>query len=107
MREKEQEFAVLGFESGTMTYILDLTWRSPLSLRDGSLLEEEEDWLPSPVQELPNLQMALMRAVCPRLAGGNPDPDGTGTGLLPGLDPPGSSFWGWKPNLSSAYPGRL
>ena len=53
MREKEQEFAVLGFESGTMTYVLDLTWRSPLSLRDGSLLEEEEDWLPSPARELP------------------------------------------------------
>ena len=45
--------AVLGFVSGTRTYVLDLTWRSPLSLRDESLLEEEEDWLPSPVWELP------------------------------------------------------
>ena len=44
---------MLGFESGTMTYILDLTWRSPLSLQDGSLLEEEEDWLPSSGRELP------------------------------------------------------
>ena len=50
MREKEQELAVLGFVSGTKTYILDLTWRSPLSLRDESLLEEEEYWLPSPAQ---------------------------------------------------------
>ena len=46
--------AVLGFVSGTRTYVLDLTWHSPLSLRDESLLEEEEeDWLPSPVRELP------------------------------------------------------
>ena len=43
----------LGFKTGTKTYVLDLTWRSPLSLRDGSLLEEEEDWLPSPDRELP------------------------------------------------------
>ena len=53
MREKEQELAVLGSETGTMTYVLDLTWRSPLSVQDGSLLEEEEDWLPSPDQEFP------------------------------------------------------
>ena len=44
---------LLGFVSGTRTYILDLTWRSPLSLRDESLLEEEEDWLPSPAREFP------------------------------------------------------
>ena len=53
MREKEQELAVLGFESGTVTYILDLTWRSPLSLRDESLLVEEVDWLVSSCWEFP------------------------------------------------------
>ena len=38
---------------GSTTYIQELTWCSPLSLRDGSLVEEEEDWLPSPNRELP------------------------------------------------------
>ena len=85
MREKEQEFAVLGFESGTKTYILDLTWRSPLSLRDGSLLVAEEDWLVSSLREFPNPRMALTRALCPWLAAGNPDPDARAwTGVLPG-----------------------
>ena len=44
---------MLGLVSSTATHVLELTWRSPLSLRDESLLEEEEDWLPSPVRELP------------------------------------------------------
>ena len=44
---------MLGLVSITETHVLDLTWRSPLSLWDGSLLEEEEDWLPSPDRELP------------------------------------------------------
>ena len=44
---------MLGLVSSAETHELELTWCSPLSLRDGSLLEEEEDWLPSPDQELP------------------------------------------------------
>ena len=42
-----------GLVSSTGTRVLELTWRSPLSLRDESLLEEEEDWLPSPAREFP------------------------------------------------------
>ena len=44
---------MLGLVSSTGTRVLELTWRSPLSLWDKSLLEEEEDWLPSPAREFP------------------------------------------------------
>ena len=43
--------AALGLVSSTETHELELTWRSPLSLRDESLLEEE--WLPSSAREFP------------------------------------------------------
>ena len=43
----------MGFVSVTRTYVLDLTWHSPLSLRDGSLLVVEEDWLVSSLLEFP------------------------------------------------------
>ena len=55
--------AVLGLVSSTETQVLDLTWRSLLSLRDESLLEEE-DWLPSSDREFPEpadgLDMGLL-----------------------------------------------
>ena len=44
--EGELELSVWGYY-GT------LTWRSPLSLRAGSLLVEEEDWLVSSRREFP------------------------------------------------------
>ena len=44
--------AVLGLVSSTGTQVLVLTWHSPLSLRDESLLEEE-DWLPPSDREFP------------------------------------------------------
>ena len=43
----------MGLISSTETHELELTWHSPLSLRDESLLGEEEDWLPSPARGFP------------------------------------------------------
>ena len=37
----------------TYSCVLELTWRSPLSLRDGSLPVVEEDWLVSSLLEFP------------------------------------------------------
>ena len=44
---------MLGLVSSTETHELELTWRSPLSLQDESLLGEEEGWLPTPAWEFP------------------------------------------------------
>ena len=49
--DKGSGLAVLGLVSSTGTQVLVLTWRSPLSLRDGSLLEE--DWVPPSDWEFP------------------------------------------------------
>ena len=44
---------MLGLVSSTETHVLELTWHSPLSLWDESLLVEEEDWLVSSRREFP------------------------------------------------------